>query len=135
MRKTIFIVDDSDTNLTQAEEVLEDHYTVITMSSAEKMFHLIDKKTPNLILLDIEMPEMDGLEAMERLQADNRLSAIPVIFLTGQREAATETRCFEMGAADFIGKPFTAPGLLRRVKTQLCLRELLSKYLSERKCR
>ena len=125
MKKIVFIVDDSDTNLTQAKEVLDNHYTVITMSSAEKMFKLLSKVTPQLILLDIEMPEMNGFEAMERLRADREQSTIPVVFLTAQRDAAVEAKCFEMGAVDFISKPFTPNGLLTRVRTQMNIRDLI----------
>lgn len=123
MKRIVFIVDDSDTNLTQAKEVLDNHYTVITMSSAQKMFTLLGKVTPQLILLDIEMPEMNGFEAMERLLADHK--SIPVIFLTAQRDAVIEAKCFEMGAVDFISKPFTPNGLLTRVRTQMNIHDLI----------
>ncbi|WP_461251924.1 response regulator, partial [Treponema sp. R8-4-B8] len=69
--KTIFVVDDSDTNLSMAEAVLEDYYRVMTMPSAIKMFAFLDKIIPDLILLDIEMLEMDGMEALKRLQSES----------------------------------------------------------------
>ena len=123
--KTIFVIDDSDTNLSMAEAVLEDHYHVMTMPSAAKMFTLLEKITPDLILLDIEMPEMDGFEALSKLKADPQWLDIPVMFLTGRNDAAVEARGFEMGAVDFVTKPFSAPVLLNRIKTHLNIDEII----------
>ena len=117
--KTIFVVDDSDTNLSMAEAVLEDHYRVMTMPSALKMFSFLEKIVPDLILLDIEMPEMDGLEALKKLKAEKKWADIPVIFLTGRNNAEIEALGFELGAVDFITKPFSGPVLLNRMKTHL----------------
>jgi len=85
--KTIFVVDDSDTNLTMAESALEDQYRVMTMPSAASMFKFLDKVVPDLILLDIEMPDMNGFEALKKLKSENAWSEIPVIFLTGRNNA------------------------------------------------
>jgi putative two-component system response regulator len=117
--KTIFVVDDSDTNLSMAEAVLEESYRVMTMPSAVKMLDLLEKIIPDLILLDIEMPEMDGFEALKRLKSESAWSEIPVIFLTARIDSAVEARGFEMGVVDFITKPFSAPVLLNRMKTHL----------------
>ena len=119
MSKTIFVVDDSDTNLSIAEGALENQYRVMTLPSAAKMFAFLEKFTPDIILLDIEMPEMDGIEALRRLKAHNAFADIPVIFLTGVTDVSIEARGFELGAVDFITKPFSAPVLLNRVKTHL----------------
>jgi putative two-component system response regulator len=116
---TIFIVDDSDTNLATAEEALEDHYNVMTMPSAMKMFSLLEKMTPNLILLDIEMPEMNGFEAIQRLKTNDSWANIPVIFLTGTVDAAIEQQGINLGAVGVISKPFSAPVLLDRIKTHI----------------
>jgi len=123
--KTIFVVDDSDTNLSMAEAVLEDQYTVMTMPSAQKMFTLLEKVIPDLILLDIEMPEMDGFDALSRLKSDSSWIVIPVMFLTGRNDAEVEARGFEMGAIDFITKPFSAPVLLNRIKTHLDIDKII----------
>ncbi|MDR2731558.1 MAG: response regulator, partial [Treponema sp.] len=123
--KTIFVVDDSDTNLSMAEVVLEDHYRVMTMPSAVKMFAFLEKVIPDLILLDIEMPEINGLEALKRLKAKNTWADIPVMFLTGRNDAEVEALGFEMGAIDFITKPFSAPVLLNRMKTHLDIDEII----------
>ena len=129
--KTIFVIDDSDTNLSMAEAVLEDHYSVMTMPSAAKMFELISKITPDLILLDIEMPEMDGFQALEKLKSENKVSDIPVMFLTGRNDAAVEAKGFEMGAVDFVTKPFSAPVLLNRIKTHLNIDEIIRERTSQ----
>jgi len=115
----IFVIDDSDTNLSMAEAVLEDEYSVMTMPSAAKMFSLLEKIIPDLILLDIEMPEMDGFEAVKKLKADVKWQNIPVIFLTGRNDPSVEAKCFELGAVDFVSKPFSAPVLINRIRTHL----------------
>jgi len=123
--KTIFVVDDSDTNLSMAENALEDLYCVMTLPSAAKMFTLLEKVTPDLILLDIEMPEMNGFEALQKLKTHDQYSSIPVIFLTGLTDVSIEVQGFELGAIDFIAKPFSAPVLLNRIKTHLSIDELI----------
>jgi putative two-component system response regulator len=117
--KTIFVVDDSDTNLLMVEESLEDYYQVMTIPSAAKMFDFLEKMTPDLILLDIEMPEMNGFEALQRLKSQPLYTNIPVIFLTGYIDDAIETRSRELGAVDIIAKPFSAPVLLERIAAHL----------------
>ena len=119
MQKTIFVVDDNDTNLSVAKEALKEYYRVMTLPSAAKMFSLIDKVNPDLILLDIEMPEMDGFEALTILKDNPLLSDIPVIFLTSMTDSAVEVRGFQLGVIDFITKPFSEPVLLNRIKTHL----------------
>ncbi|MCL1806576.1 MAG: response regulator [Oscillospiraceae bacterium] len=119
MKKTIFMVDDNVTNLAKVEEVLEKHFLVITLSSAAKMFTVLEKVIPDLILLDIDMPEMDGLEAMKFLKENSRTASIPVIFLTGLTDSDTEAYGIELGAADFITKPFSEPVLINRIRNHL----------------
>jgi len=123
--KTIFVVDDSDTNLSMAEAVLEDQYRVMTMPSASKMFDLLEKVIPDLVLLDIEMPVMDGFETLKKLKSDGRWTDIPTIFLTGRNDSEVEARGFELGAVDFITKPFSAPVLLNRIKTHLNIDDII----------
>jgi len=129
--KTIFVVDDSDTNLSMAEAVLDDHYRVMTMPSAQKMFALLEKVTPDLILLDIEMPVMDGFQALKKLKSESLWIGIPVMFLTGRNDAEVEARGFEMGAVDFIIKPFSAPVLLNRIKTHLDIDKIIRERTSQ----
>jgi putative two-component system response regulator len=117
--KTIFAVDDSDTNLSVVDAALEDQYRVRTGPSAAKLFPLLEKITPDLILLDIEMPDMDGFQALLYLKSNPLYEGIPVIFLTSYTDAAIEARGFELGVMDFIAKPFSTPVLLNRIKLHL----------------
>ena len=131
MQKTIFVVDDNDTNLSMAKEALKEDYRVMTLPSAAKMFAFIEKIMPDLILLDIEMPEMDGFEALRCLKSNAAQACIPVIFLTSMNDASVEVRGFQLGVVDFITKPFSAPVLLNRIKTHLDIDELIRKRTNE----
>lgn len=124
--KIIFVVDDSAVNLTKAKQALEGRYRVLTLLSAEKMFTLIEKITPDLILLDIEMPEMDGFTALQKLKENKNTKRIPVIFLTAFSDEARETRGLELGAVDFIAKPFSPPVLLNRISHHLHIEGLIN---------
>lgn len=119
MNKTIFVVDDSDINLSMAKKSLEEHYRVLTMPSAKKMFAILEKITPDLILLDIEMPEIGGFEALISLKSNPSYSGIPVIFLTGYTDNTIEARGYELGIADFITKPFSTHNLIDCIKKNL----------------
>ena len=114
--KTIFMVDDNDANLLLAKNALDGIYETYAMPSAARLFKLIEKITPDLILLDVNMPEMDGFETIQRLKADQKLKTIPVVFLTWKEDPESEKRGFDLGALDFIRKPFSAPLLTERIK-------------------
>lgn len=131
MKKTVFLIDDNVTNLTMAEEVLVDHYRIIALSSAAKMFTALEKFRPDLILLDIEMPDMNGFEAMKRLKKDERYLDIPVIFLTGRTDVDSEALGIELGAVDFIMKPFSKPVLINRIKHHLNIDDLIQERTSQ----
>ena len=117
--KIIFIVDDNATNLVTAKNALAGAYKTFALPSAERMFQLLEKITPGLILLDVDMPDMDGYEALAILKKDDNLKQIPVIFLTAKHDTESEIRGFEMGAIDFISKPFSTPVLLKRLETHI----------------
>ena len=117
--KTIFIVDDNDTNLMAAKTALEGIYKTYALPSAAKMFKLAEKIMPELILLDIDMPEMDGFQAIQVLKSDDKLKSVPVIFLSAKSDQAMETTGLEMGALDFINKPFSAPVLIERIEKHI----------------
>ena len=117
--KTIFVVDDNNVNLAAADENLSCFFNVFTLACASTMFDLLNDVIPDLILLDILMPGIDGFEALKRLKADERFAHIPVIFLSGKNDAGTEALGIKMGAVDFILKPFSAPVLLNCIKTHL----------------
>jgi len=116
MDKLIFIVDDTDSILAFAASLLEDDYLVLTMPGAEKMFTLLTKKRPDLILLDIEMPDMDGFEAIAALKENNAWCDIPVVFITGFIDEAVKERCTKAGALAVIGKSDIETTLLSNVK-------------------
>ena len=129
--KTIFVVDDSDTNLMAAKTALDGTYKTFAFPSASKMFDLLEKSTifPDLILLDVEMPEMDGFEAMKTIKSTPKWKPIPVIFLTAKHDAESEIQGFEMGALDFITKPFSPPVLIKRIETHIETDKLIKKSL------
>ena len=91
MKKTILVVDDVKLNLVAARDVLQDTYELYEAISAEEGFKILDEHIPDLILLDIYMPEMDGYEMLEKLKASNRLKKIPVITLTADTQSAQYT--------------------------------------------
>ncbi|MCL2003603.1 MAG: response regulator [Oscillospiraceae bacterium] len=125
--KTIFVVDDNNVNLVTADEVLSPHYRVFPLPSAVQMFELLKDVHPDMILLDIMMPEMDGFEALRLLKSIPAFKKIPVIFLSGQSDPVTESHGFEEGALDFISKPFSSSVLLNRIKTHLGIEDLIRK--------
>jgi putative two-component system response regulator len=114
--KKVVIVDDSQVNLMVGTNALKGHYQVSAVPSGEKLFRLLGVDHPDLILLDIDMPEMDGFEVIRRLKADPRTAGIPVIFLTADTSLEYESRAFPLGAADFIRKPYFPPFLLKRLE-------------------
>jgi len=83
------------------------------------MFQLLEKITPDLILLDVEMPEMDGYVALSILKSDEKFKNIPVVFLTAKHDPNSEIRGFVIGAIDFISKPFSPPVLIKRIETHI----------------
>jgi len=131
MKKMVFVVDDTDTNLAKAEESLEDIYDVMTLPSGEKLFSILKKVTPNIILLDIEMPEMDGFEVLKILKKNPLYENIPVIFLTSIMDSETEAKGFQMGAVDFVNKPFTTKVLLNRIRLHIDISELIKERTSQ----
>jgi len=122
--KKILLVDDSIINLRMGMNALKDNFQVNTIPSGEKLFHCLSKFIPDLILLDIEMPGMNGFEVFSRLKADPKTAGIPVIFLTSSDSLEYEKRCYDMGALDYVRKPYYAPFLCKRVTMHLQALEL-----------
>jgi len=131
--KTIFIVDDNNVNLLSADEALSKYYRVYTMPSASVMFELLEDVKPDLILLDILMPEMDGFEALKKLKSNSKHAEIPVVFVTSRNDPLTESLGFELGAIDFITKPFSAPVLQNRIKTHMEVEDIIMERTSNLK--
>ena len=122
---TVLVVDDTPTNLTLMSDLLEGLYTVKVATGGARALKIARSDTPpDLILLDIMMPEIDGYEVCRQLQADERTRDIPIIFLTARNEASDEQFGLELGAVDYITKPISPPIVLARVKSHLTLKRL-----------
>ncbi len=121
-RPTILAVDDTADNLTLLTGLLKDTYRVKVANSGERALKIAEDSRPDLILLDVMMPGIDGYEVCGRLKSDARTRDIPVIFLTAKTEVEDEKRGLDLGAVDYITKPFSPPIVLARVKTQLVLK-------------
>jgi len=122
-RKKIIVVDDNPENLNVLKNTMKELYMVYPCPSAAAMFDLLEHVQPELILLDVEMPEMNGYEAIKKLKNENKHKEIPVIFLTSMTDAQSELEGLSYGAVDYIRKPFVAPLLLQRIRTQLSIQE------------
>ncbi|PYX40049.1 MAG: hypothetical protein DMG81_07650 [Acidobacteria bacterium] len=118
-QKLILIVDDTPTNIGVISGALRDSYkTKIATNGPKALALACAEEKPDLILLDVMMPEMDGYEVCMRLKADPSTREIPVIFLTGQTSAEDETRGFEVGAVDYVHKPFSPAVVKARVRSR-----------------
>jgi putative two-component system response regulator len=129
-RKIILLVDDNATNLAAGKNILKDQYKVYPTPSAEIMFDLIENIVPDLILLDIEMPEMNGYEAITVLKGNPKWADIPIMFLTSKTDEGSELEGLSLGAIDYVAKPFSAPLLLKRIENHL-LTESQKKQLKD----
>jgi len=134
-RKKIIAVDDNPENLNSLRNTLKDIYMVYPSPSAQEMFELLEHIKPDLILLDVEMPEMDGYEAIKKLKSNDKYKEITVIFLTAMSDAESETEGLKLGAIDYIHKPFVTPLLLQRIKMHMSVieRQMEIKHLLELK--
>ena len=118
---TILVVDDTPENLELLDEALRNRYRVKVALSGERALALAQAEPPDLILLDVNMPGMDGYEVCKRLKASPRTAAIPVIFITARTDRTDERQGLELGAVDYVTKPISVPVVLARVRTQLAL--------------
>ena len=131
--KIIFVVDDNETNLAAARQALDEKFKVYALISTARMFKLAEKIKPDLILLDVDMPKMDGFDTMAALKTNELLENVPVAFVAAKNDAESEIRGFEMGALDFISKPISPPVLLRRVENHLKMDELIKSSIASLK--
>lgn len=122
-KKTILIIDDVKFNIRAAQDVLGEDFKVIGALSAEAGFKVLKHTIPDLILLDIIMPETDGHQVLKILKSTPRYMNIPVIFLTADSNYETEVAGFNEGIVDYITKPFVADVLKKRIQTQISLAE------------
>ncbi len=122
--KTILVVDDDYINLATTREVLSNEYKVILVKKGRQAISYLENGECDIILLDINMPEMDGLEVMHKIREMEQCRSIPVIVLTGDSDSETESRCLKEGAIDFIAKPFVPAVMLSRIGRILELEDL-----------
>jgi sigma-B regulation protein RsbU (phosphoserine phosphatase) len=123
-KKTILVVDDAPANIQVVQSILKEEYKIRIATSGEKALELIKSQPhPDLILLDVMMPGLDGYQVCEQLKADPETRDIPVIFLTGLTDVDDETKGLEIGAVDYIRKPFSPAIVKARVRTQLLIRD------------
>lgn len=123
-KPAVLVVDDTPQNLKLMVELLRDQYqTLVANSGARALAIARGPQRPDIILLDIMMPEMDGYEVLRQLKADALTRHIPVIFLTAKSEVEDETLGLELGAVDYITKPISPPIVLARVKSQLLVKD------------
>ena len=118
-RATLLVVDDTPANLNLMAGLLNSEHRVKLASSGNRALELALREPPDLVLLDVLMPELDGFEVCRRLKSDPRTRDVPVIFITAMSQPEDEARGFEIGAADFIHKPISPPILRARVRTHL----------------
>ncbi|WP_200960170.1 HD-GYP domain-containing protein [Pelomonas sp. Root1217] len=119
---TVLVVDDTPANLTLLAQVLKPHYRVQLAVSGAKALEICRRQPPDLIVLDVMMPELDGYEVCRQLKADPATRRVPVIFLTALTRPEDESAGFQVGGADFIHKPFNPATVLARVRTHLQLK-------------
>lgn len=115
----ILIVDDKAINLYYAEEVLKPYYKLAMAKSGQIALNFLSHTTPDLILLDINMPDMNGYVVYEKIRADEKNREVPIIFLTAATDRESEIRGFHLGAADYIKKPFEPEAMLSRIRKVL----------------
>ncbi|MDR1841287.1 MAG: response regulator [Holophagales bacterium] len=118
-RAIVMVVDDNIANLKVAKNALVQSFNVFTVPSAAKMFDMLERNIPHLILLDIDMPEMDGFDAIKILKAKPITQNIPVVFLTARGDPENELKGLAMGAVDYISKPFMPQLLHKRVELHI----------------
>ena len=124
-QKTVMIVEDTEVNIDILVDALQDEYELIVAINGSEALELIEEQKPDLILLDIMMPEMDGYEVLKRLKENSILNQIPVILLSAITDSDSKTKGFSFGAVDYITKPFEIVEVKARVMTQLRLEEAL----------
>lgn len=120
--KTVLIIDDSPINIEHLAQVLKSEYNIKVANSGESGIEVARTQRPDLILLDIVMPNIDGYEVCRRLKAGDGTRKIPIIFISTKTDMEDETRGLELGAVDYITKPFRTPIVKARVRTQIQLK-------------
>ena len=118
----LLVIDDDAVTIQALYRAFAEDHQVLMATSGELGLELCATRSPDLVLLDVMMPDIDGFEVCRRLKADPATRGIPVIFVTGADDSAAETRGLELGAADFIAKPINPPVVRARVRSQLIVK-------------
>jgi class 3 adenylate cyclase len=129
----IILVDDNPSNLRAGKNVLSQNYEVFTAPSAAKLFEILADVRPAMILLDIEMPGMNGYEAIKILKDREETRDIPVVFLTGKADEEDELEGLDLGAVDYITKPFQPALLLKRIEVHLLVQAQKEKLKTQQR--
>ena len=127
MEKTLFVVDDNEVNRATAKQALEGRYRIFPLPSALKLLALLEKIIPDLILLDIEMPQMSGIDAVAKIKENPDWEGIPIMFMTSWEDVLMMTHCLELGAFDVVHKPFVDPVLINRIENCLKIDALVKR--------
>ncbi len=123
-RLTVLVVDDDPNIHMLAEMALEKDYTVVTAEDGEECMELVESANPDMVVLDLNMPKMDGFAVLRRLREAGRLERLPVLVLTASGDEAHTREAFEAGATDYLTKPFTIPQLTTRITA--CLARMVN---------
>ena len=117
--KHILVVDDNKVNLVFTKQILHDYYNLTLVISGKQALEFLSKKIPDIILLDLLMPDMDGIETLKKIKENENLKNIPVIFLSATYDTAVQQECLKLGANDFVTKPFTAKEMIEHIENIL----------------
>ncbi len=127
-KETILIVDDTDTNIEVLSELLDNEYEIMVALDGAFAIEIANDDKPDLILLDIMMPNMDGYEVCRVLKESDRTKDIPIIFITAKTDEESIEKAYDVGGIDYITKPFKPKELFARVKTQLKMQRLIHNF-------
>jgi len=130
--KTIFLVDDDPTNLAVGSDALDEYYDVLTLNSGARLLKALEKRIPDLILLDVEMPEMDGVDVIKQIKSLAETAHIPVIFLTAKSADEDELLGLSLGAIDYIIKPFSPVLLRKRIEVHLLVESQKKELIAQK---
>jgi len=127
MRKKILYLDDVNFNLIALKKALEAHYEIYLADSTNKMFKILEKITPDMIVLDVNMPDMDGYEVIKKLKSETQYKEIPVIFMTCNSDKQSVVKGLSLGAAAYVVKPFNPIKLIEVINNQFLPKQLSKK--------
>jgi putative two-component system response regulator len=122
MKYTVLVVDDLETNTAILESILIDEYNVLVADNGENALKTIKESTPDLVLLDLYMPGMDGFEVLKIIREEEKLTNMPVLFVTGEQDSYSEERGLQLGAVDYIKKPYNPMSVLAKVRNHIDLK-------------